>query len=489
MGRCRRLIVVSNRGPVTYGSGPDGERIRTRGGGGLASALRGLIAQHEVTWIASAMTDEDRAAAAEANGGASDETLADGSPYRLRLVEHDPAAYARFYCVVANPMLWFVQHYLWDVAHEPDTGEVFQAAWHEGYVRVNRAFADAAAAELAQRPDSAVCFHDYHLYLAPRFLREARPRALISHFVHIPWVESGYWQVLPGPVRRSIHDGLLAADVVGFHTARWRRAFERSAADIVGARPAGEGLLAHEGRIVRVVDHAISADPAEFDALKDSGPVLEQERLLAAGRPELLILRVDRTDPAKNVIRGLEAFGLLLDRHPDLLGRVGLLALLDPSRQELPVYERCRIEIEQAARRVNERFSGAARPPVDLRVRDNFPETVAAYKQYDVMLVNALYDGLNLVAKEGPLVNERDGVLVLSENAGAHAELAPWALGVSPFDVSGQADALYAALTMPPAERRRRAAALAAHVRANDVARWIEAQLADLDTVRPSPAG
>ncbi len=226
-----------------------------------------------------------------------------------------------------------------------------------------------------------------------------------------------------------------------------------------------------------VTHHPISIDVAEFERLAASDDVRAAERTLP--RPEKLIVRVDRTDPSKNIVRGFHAFALLLDEHPEWRGRVTMLALLDPSRQEIPAYAEYVAEIERAVQEVNDRFG----PVVDLQIADDFPRSVAAYKQYDVLLVNAVSDGMNLVAKEGPLVNERDGVLVLSENAGAYEELAEWAVGVSPFDLLGQANALHEALALDEGERRRRADGIRAHVRENDVSRWIAALLADLRRV------
>ena len=194
-------------------------------------------------------------------------------------------------------------------------------------------------------------------------------------------------------------------------------------------------------------------------------------------------MRVDRTDPSKNIVRGFRAFALFLERWPEFRGRVVMLALLDPSRQSLPEYADYLAAIEREAA-VRERALRRLRwRPVDLQIADNFPQAVAAYKQYDVLLVNPIFDGMNLVAKEGPLVNERSGVVILSENAGAHAELGEWTLTVNPFDIEAQADALYEALVMPEAERRQRAGALAAFVREHDVEVWIEQQLADLDAL------
>jgi trehalose 6-phosphate synthase len=479
----RKLIVVSNRGPVSFARDADGNRVVRRGGGGLVTALRGLVTHHDVTWIASAMTGEDRAVAEESMGGAIEETARDGSPYRLRLVAHDPMAYDWYYNVVANPTLWFIQHYLWGLANEPDVDLGLHTAWYSGYEPVNRAFADAVVAELDNDPDAAVFFHDYHLYLAPRFVRAQRPDAVLAHFIHIPWAQTDYWYVLPEHLRRAVHEGLLANDVVGFHTARWRRNFLRTCRDIVGATTEPDGVVTHDGRQVHVVHHPIAIDPTEFEELRDSPAVLAEEQSLVDRRPELLVLRVDRTDPSKNVVRGFRAFGIFLDRYPEFHRRVTMLALLDPSRQDIPAYSEYLAAIQREARAVNDRFHSDGWLPIELEIADNFPHSVAAYKQFDVLLVNAIYDGMNLVAKEAPLVNGRDGVLILSENAGAHEELGEWALTVNPFDVYGQATAIHEALTMSAEERRRRAAALAAYVREHDVEEWIEGQLTDLDRI------
>jgi trehalose 6-phosphate synthase len=424
-----------------------------RGSGGLVTALRGLQDDDEVVWIASAMTDEDRRLAAE-------------PPPGVRLVVHDPRAYELFYNTIANPFLWFLLHSLWDRAVAPELDDAFHVAWRDGYEEVNRGFAAAVVAELDNRPDALVWFHDYHLFLAPGLVRAARPEATLGHFVHTPWPTD--WSALPQALRREVHQGLLANDVVGFHTERWAASFRRSCVDVTGDCTA------------RVVHHPISIDPAEFVQLAAADPVRAVERELDEDRPEKLVVRVDRADPSKNIVRGFHAFSLLLDEHPEWRGRVQLLARLDPSRESIPEYAAYRIAIDQAVRELDERHPGSVR----VELADDFDRSLAAYKQYDVLFVNPVFDGLNLVAKEGPLLNERAGVLVLSENAGAHEELAQWVVTINPSDVEGQARALHEALTMDEAERRRRAEALAAHVRANDVGRWLEAALADLEAVR-----
>jgi trehalose 6-phosphate synthase len=484
MATRRKLIVVANRGPVAYARSPEGERITRRGGGGLVTALRSLVVQHDVTWIASALSDEDRVVAAEHAGEAFNEVWSDGSSYRLRLVAHEPAAFDAYYNVVANPTLWFLQHYMWGLASEPDIDVAFRDAWFNGYVPVNEGFANAIVAELDRSPETAVFLHDYHLYLAPKLVRMERPDAVLSHFIHIPWPETDYWHVLPADLRVAIHEGVLANDILGVHTNRWRHNVLWTCEDICSADVDHvASTVNYDGRTTLVTSHPIGIDPAEFAELAGAANVLEQERAIVAARPEFLVVRVDRTDPSKNIVRGFRAFALFLEQHPEFQARVTMLALLDPSRQDIPQYTEYLASVEREARVVNERFERDRWLPVDLQIADNFAQSIAAYKQYDVLLVNPVFDGLNLVSKEAPLVNDRDGVLILSENAGSHEALGEWALTVNPFDIAGQAGAIHSALTMGAGERRRRIEGIRACVQEHDLTAWIAAQLADLDRI------
>jgi trehalose 6-phosphate synthase len=452
----------------------------------VVTALGGLLAHHDVTWVASAMSEEDRAVAAEHEGSFDEETR-DGAAYRLRLVAHDPAAYDRYYNVLANPTLWFLQHYLWGLGSAPDFDPRLHEAWDAGYVPVNEAFATATLGEIEREPDAAVMFHDYHLYIRAATRAGGATRARDLSLRPHPLAGARLLARLArGAARRS------ARRAAGQRRGRLphralARAFLLSAQRLLGARvDEAAGTVEHRGRRTRVVAHPIGVDAAEFDRLGEDSAVLERESELAERRPEQLVLRVDRIDPSKNVVRGFHVFALLLERHPELHGKVAMVALLAPSREDIPEYAEYAVAVERAAREVNERFGRDGWQPVDLDIADDFSRSVAGYKQFDVLFVNPVFDGLNLVAKEAFLVNGRDGVLVLSENAGVHEELGEWALSVNPLDVSGQADALHAALVLEPAERRRRAAAIRGHVRAHGIQEWLGAQLADLDAVRSS---
>jgi len=302
--------------------------------------------------------------------------------------------------------------------------------------------------------------------------------------VHIPWPEPDYWRVLPGYVREGVLESLLAADVVAFHTRGYVRRFLETASQILGVEyDADKGAVYHEGREVWVRAYPISIDPAEFEELAGSEAVLEQEKFVK-NLPGKLLLRVDRTDLSKNVVRGFQAFGRMLERHPEMAGEVTFLAQLQPSRTDVPEYAAYMEAVGRTAEEINGRHGTESWRPIELFMEDNFPRSVAAYKNFDVLLVNAVRDGMNLVAKESMIVNERDGVLVLSENAGAHEELGEHALTVNPFDLDEQADAIHEALTMPEEERRRRAEALRGTVRSNTIEDWVEAQMEDIEAYR-----
>ena len=469
------LLIVSNRGPLRFARGVDGERTSSRGGGGLVTALSALTATRPLTWVASALSEEDAAVAAE--GPVRDGNLT------LRLVAHDREEYDRYYNVFSNPVLWFIHHYLWGLALEPSVDRNVRLAWEAGYVPVNDRFAEAVARELGESegPRPVVMVHDYQLFLVPGGVRDRVPDVVMQHFTHVPWPQPDYWRVLPTDIRTAIHESLLAADVVGLHTPRYVRSFLQCVEAFTDARVNMRASQAEfRGRTVRVRSYPISVDPDEFQRLAASDAVTAAEPAVLVARPERMVLRVDRTDPSKNVVRGFAAFDLFLSDHPEWQGRVTMLALLDPSRPEIPEYAEYVGAIQRAARSINDRYYSGDWSPVDLRISDNFPEAVAAYKHFDVLLVNAIFDGMNLVAKEAPLVNKRNGVLILSENTGAFQELREHAIAINPFDIQQQADAIHRALTMPEDERRRLIEGLREHVRANDIGGWIASQLADL---------
>jgi trehalose 6-phosphate synthase len=472
----RPLVLVSNRGPVTF----DVDGSFTRGTGGLVTALTGLATHRDAVWIASAMTEGDVRKSRE-RAGRSFSVDAPAGEFEVRLVVSEPEAYDRFYNVVANPMLWFIQHYLWDLSNAPDIRENEVRAFDEGYKVVNEDLAEAVIEQIKDEESPVVMVHDYHLYTLPALVRAARPDVFLHHFIHIPWTQPDAWRVLPKGIREEIYNGVLANDIVGFHTRSYRWNFLQCCRDLMDLEVDFERGVVHvDGREVWVRAYPLPIDYEATRKVAASDRTKQFEAEIERRRRKHIILRVDRADLSKNVLRGFTAFDQFLDEHPEFCENVTFIAQLMPSRMDVPEYQEYLERIEALVAIVNHRHGTPDWMPIQLKLRDDLEEAVAAYKQYDLMIVNAMFDGMNLVAKEGPLVNERNGVSILSENTGAHEELGEWALSVNPFDIKETADSIYTALTMNAEERARRADGLRAAVTERDPGDWIDDQLADM---------
>jgi trehalose 6-phosphate synthase len=477
------FVLVSNRGPATFVGGEP-----QRGGGGLVTALTGLVHHRDAVWVASALSEEDVEVSRRHDGGVF-EVVLDGTRYHVKLVESNPEAYDRFYNVVANPMLWFIQHYLWDLSNAPDIRRHEVEAYERGYCTVNEDLARAVLEEVEEHDEAVVMLHDYHLYVAPKFIRRERPDLFLHHFVHIPWTQPDAWRVLPADMREDLFEGVLANDIIAFHTRSYRRNFLLCCRELFDLEvEEEEGVVRFDGRDVWVRSYPLPISADTFRRTAQRPAVHEYEREILRRRREHLILRVDRADLSKNVLRGFTAFDLFLEQHPEFKEQVTFIAHMIPSRQDVPEYAEYLERIEALVAVVNHRHGTTDWMPIELRLRENLEEAIAGYKHYDLLMVNAMFDGMNLVAKEGPLVNERNGVSLLSENTGAHEELAEFALSVNPFDVQEQADAIHRALTMSAEERSWRAQGLKRIVTARDPGDWVDDQLADIEAKRKGKA-
>ncbi len=482
----RALIIAANRGPVTFESTEDGGLEFQRGSGGLVTALTGLAQHVDATWIACAQTEAD-AAWQEGKVPLGD----DGGTIRVHFLSPEASAYEGYYSVIANPLLWFLQHSMWDVPRAPVISRATWQAWEEGYVAVNRLFAEAIADRVLAAPHpTLVMLQDYHLYLVARFLcqrlsPQERPTTL--HFVHIPWPGPEYWRILPPAMRQAILDGLCAVDILGFQTREDGLNFMRTCqAHLPQVYVDFErGRVQYQDHTTHVRDFPISIDVEALRQLAESPEVAEYRtdiRELVGDRR--LILRVDRIEPSKNILRGFRAFEEMLDLYPEHRGQVKFLALLVPSRMQVDEYQDYLDDLMATAGRVNAKYGDSEWEPVRALVGESYPRAVAALQLYDVLLVNSIADGMNLVAKEGPIVNQRHGVLVLSEGTGARQQLAPGALIISPCDVYATAQALHQALVMPSQERQERAKRLRRLIEREDITAWLHHQLeavAELD--------
>lgn len=489
-----RLVVVSNRGPLSFRQSRGEWRVQ-RGSGGLVTALAEVGRLAPVTWISAAMDAADRSAAELIRSGTGEkrallmrriEEQMPGQDLRLDMRELPEAAWQAHYGKVANPFLWFMQHQLYTLAYEPTIDDDLIDAWQQGYRVVNKAFAEAVLAQTEDYRRPVVLLQDYHLYLVAATIRAQRPDSLLLHFNHIPWPAVDTWLVLPQGLRRAILEGLLANDIIGLQTDRYATNFLSSVEAFVrDARvdPAGRHVR-WRGRTIWVRAYPISIDPVSLTAFA-RGPEVAQrrrelsERLERAGRPRLIV-RVDRLEPSKNVLRGFLAFEALLRRRPELRKRVRFLAITSISRENVPEYARYAADVREVVARVN----GMADPddaPIWLLDGSDYALAIAALSLADVVLVNPVVDGMNLVAKETAIVSR--AALVLSETAGAAEQLAADSLTVSAADVAGTAEMLERGLDMTADERAARLRRLRASVRSEDLEWWLTRQLRDLAAV------
>ncbi len=481
----RRLILASNRGPVEHQIAPDGRAEARRGSGGVVTALSSLARMVEFTWVASAMGEGDRKVTLESDGGRLRSPIP-GHQIYLRFVLTPRRVYHKYYNVFCNPLLWFLQHYMWNSPYNPNLDASVHKAWQDGYVEVNKAFAQAVIDEAeGQSIPPIVMVHDYHLYLVPEYIRKAQPGSIIHHFTHIPWPTPRYLQLLPTYMIRSICKGLCSADIVGFQTIHDVRNFLYSCEEFLPQCEVDYRAreVFFEGRRILVRAYPVSINVEEIRRMANSPRALEYERKLLPLCNEYTIIRVDRAEPSKNVVRGFKAFKLLLARHPEFRGRVNFLAFLVPSRTHIRQYQRYMEEIQSIIQEINDTYGSDGWQPVCTFIENNYTQAIAGMKLYDVMLVNSIIDGMNLVAKEGPVVNNRGGVLILSETTGAYKQLSIGALAVSPSDIEGTMEAMYQALTMSAEERERRAATMAQSIEDEDVTHWIHSQLEDVKTL------
>jgi trehalose 6-phosphate synthase len=475
--------MASNRGPVSFGRDDHGQVSVSRGGGGLVSGLSSVASHEDVLWVCAALSDADRAAARAAPGGMLG---LDGAPggSAVRMLDIPAATFNRAYNTVANSVLWFIHHMLYDTPNQPQFGLAFQRDW-EAYREYNMAFAKALAESCGAAKDVRAVVQDYHLTLAPRMLAELSPRVKIAHFSHTPWAPVDYFRLLPDTVATEVLAGILGADHAGFLSKRWADAFIDCCEHVLGAKvDRVRREVTYRGHMTGIGVHPLGVDGPELTERASQADVSDRMAQLAElVGDRKLIVRVDRTELSKNIVRGLAAYRELLLSHPEWLGKVMLLALAYPSRHDLPEYREYAASVQRLASAIENEFGTPDWRPILLSAHDDYPRSLAGYRLADVLLVNPVRDGMNLVAKEGPIISDRGCTLVLSREAGAADELGRDALLVNPFDISATVRALHEGLVMPAEERKRRCESLAAAGTAVPPSAWLASQLITLDAV------
>ncbi|HLW01702.1 MAG TPA: trehalose-6-phosphate synthase [Ktedonobacterales bacterium] len=512
----RRLIIASNRGPVEHNYDRNGVLRTKRGAGGMVTALQPAASYappEGFIWIAVAMTDAEREIAERqehARREAHPDALSEGvisanghKPSRrpsrkqerpappMRFVNVPLTAYQRYYDGISNRILWFLQHYLWNTAEEPTFTSQHYHQWEQGYKLVNQAIADVICEEVVRDPSPAlVWIQDYHLYLVPGMVRERLEEAgraadtFIHHFIHIPWPSARYWQLLPRHMLMGIYHSLLANDLIGFQTRRDSRNFIAAVRVLLEDTEVKQdmrgGRILWQGHTTLARSEPISIDVQEVREEAARG-TRQYEAEVRAMLGKFTIVRVDRVEPIKNIVRGFQAFEGLLKAHPELTGEVKFLAFLVPSRQGLPSYRRYEREVRKIIQKINTTYGTDDWKPIEAFFENNRARALAAMRYYDVLLVNSVIDGMNLVAKEGPVVNESNGVLILSETAGTAQQLGEASITITPTDVEETTQALIRAMEMPSDERRQRAQLLRALVEGEDLEDWLNQQFQDIE--------
>lgn len=495
-----QVLVASNRGPVSFSLSDDGGLTMRRGGGGLVSGLAAVTGAPrdpgpprpaetarepsstgaDVLWVCASLGEADRTASRRSPDGRLDLAGYETGGAAVRMLDIPAATFDRAYNGVANSTLWFVHHLLYDTPRSPHFDARARRDW-QSYEAYNAAFADALARDAAQGAKAAI--QDYHLSLAPRMLRDRRPDLKIVHFSHTPWAPPEYFRLLPDDIGAQVLLGILGADHAGFLTERWASAFLDCCELLPGARVDRVArTVSCSGHTTRVGVHSLGVDGAALRRRAAEPDVVERARALREQVGDRrLIVRIDRTELSKNIVRGLAAYREMLVNHPEWRGRVVHLAFAYPSRYDLPEYREYTAAVQRMAGQITDEFGTADWDPLILQVNDDYPRSLAAYGLADVLLVNPIRDGMNLVAKEGPVLSRHGCALVLSREAGAAAELSEDALVVNPYDVSQTAEALRQALLMPRARRAERCARLADAATALPPQRWFADQLAALD--------
>lgn len=481
----RRLIVASNRGPVEHRLAPSGELRTRRGSGGLATAFAPIIHELPISWVSSAMGEGDRIASRQADGD-SITTKLTGENLRLRYVCPPRRVYHKFYNTFCNPMLWFLQHYMWSSPYTPSIDGAVHDAWQNGYLGVNQSFADAIVNEAFKR-DQPVCvmIHDYHLYLVAGQIRPLLPNAFIHHFIHIPWPSNRYWELLPAYMRTSICESLCNADIIAFQTKNDGMNFLQSCDEFVPTSEVNytERSVAINGHTAFVKTNPQGINVSEVRRISESARVQTLETLFESFPGEQSIVRVDRAEPNKNILRGFRAYDLLLQTHAELRERVKFLAFLVPSRTHIRQYHRYLEEVEGVVKNINGKYGTPEWTPIHLYLENDYLKAITGLRIYDVLLANPVIDGMNLVAKEGAVVNTKSGVLLVSESAGVYPQLSKWVLPVAAADIEGTMQAMMRALTMAPQEKQERQALLVESIKQEDVFHWFRRQFEDMSAV------
>lgn len=480
----KNLIVVSNRGPVEFQHVNDRIDMK-RGAGGLVSTILPLMETLKGVWIASAMTIGDAMVAARFPGNKV--PIPEKDPkFWVQYVVAEKNCYEDYYSIISNPLIWFMQHYMWNTPYTPDIDDRMHHAWERGYKHMNQIFADHVVKESkTNNKEPIILLQDYHLYLCPAMIREKLKDTFLCQFIHIPWTQSDYFRILPRYMRKSIIDGLLSNDLLGFHIPRYVNNFLLTCEEFAEDIDYENQIVYHNGYTTHVKSYPISVDSDGIQKLAVSDGVLEKEKLVKHIKGDkFLFYRTDRADLSKNIIRGFKAFDIFLERNTDYHGKVVFLTTGKPTRQQIKEYREYSIEIESIINEINRKYERDDWKPIVNIFKADYNLVVASFKNYNCLIVNPIADGMNIVPKEASVVNNENGVLILSETAGCFDEIKDETIPVNPYDISEQAEAYYKAITMKEDKKAEKLENLRQIVANRNIYDWISDQFRDIEILK-----
>ncbi len=460
----------------------DNEIKSRMGNGGLVSTLKPLMEKVKATWVAATTNPLDNDMAIQYKN--ENRPITGNNPdFNVEFLTIDSKEYDDYYNTISNSILWYIHHYIWK---QPEDEELYQEiynSWQNGYKPVNKKFAEKIIElDKLSEEKSLVMLQDYHLYLTAENIRNNLEDIFLNQFIHVPWPDPDYLSILPEYIIESILDGLLSNDIVGFHIPRYANNFLKSCegyADIVDYQNSTVYNDSHE-TIIR--SYPISVDTSGLKELSNSRKVKKYEDLIHNIKGDnFLIYRTDRADMSKNIPRGFLGYEKFLRDNPEYQGKVKFLVTGKATRENLDDYKNYRNAIKLLIERINWLYSSKDWKPIEEIFDAPYELVVAAFKNYDCLMVNPICDGMNVVSKEGPLVNETNGGMILSEQAGSYEELKDFVLNVDPYDITETSKAIYSAVTMDKNDKIRNSECLKDIIENNTINDWISEQFQDID--------
>lgn len=469
------LIISSHRGPIDLL-----ENNNTKKSGTTASTAFGeLINKISFSWITNPTKDIERKLAENENNNSI--PISSNEPTKIiRYINNSRRAYHKYYNIICNPLLWYLHHQMWNFPYNPNIDENIQDAWVNGYVHINENFANTILEEVKkQNNNSIIIVQDYHLYLVPELIRKVNKNSFIHYIIYTPWTSSRNWAILPTYIRNPILTSLLCANLIVFQTRDDARNFLNCCEEFLSDITIDYQNLSviYKNHSVKVNIAPISINIKEINSLANSTPVTIYKKELEQLSTESTIVRVDRAEPTKNILRGFEAYKIMLEKENHLLNKVTFLAFLAPSRLHISQYKRYLIEIENKINEINAKFQTKTWKPIIPFYENNYARALAGLKIYDVFLQNAIIDGTNLVTKQAPIVNEKNGTIILSETSSVSKELTDYVVKVAPTDLAGTAMALYQSLITKEKDRKNNYKKIVDHIKCHDNKAWLLTQL------------